>query len=275
MLSLAAPKGLKIILLSVLLFFMMSSHSFGEDPGPKKEIGFDEKIGESIPLDLRFLDEHGQTVSLKQLFDKPVLFCLVYYRCPGLCSPLLKGVADVVDHMDLVPDKDFKIVTISFDPKETYTTAAEKKNNYLEAMQKKIPAGSWHFMTGDSITIAKITDAVGFRYMPQGQDYMHAAAIMVLSKDGKIARYLYGIDFNPVDLKMAVFEASEGRTGPSIATLMKLCYSYDPDNKKYVLNITRIAGSGIMLLLGLFIVVVLIKKKKNINPDNNQEGNLK
>jgi protein SCO1/2 len=168
-----------------------------------------------------------------------------------------------------------KILIISFDPRETYTTAAEKKLNYLEAMQKKIPANAWHFMTGDSATIAKITDAVGFRYMPQGQDYMHAAAIMVLSKDGKIARYLYGIDFNPVDVKMAVIEASEGRTGPTIATLMKLCYSYDPDNKTYVLNITRIAGGGIMLMLGLFVMVFVIKKKKNNKPDSNQEGNLK
>jgi protein SCO1/2 len=104
---------------------------------------------------------------------------------------------------------------------------------------------------------------------------MHAAAIMVLSKDGKIARYLYGIDYNPVDLKMAVIEASEGRTGPTIATLMKVCYSYDPDNKKYVLNITRIAGGGIMLMIGLFVMVFIIKKKKNNKPDINQEGNLK
>lgn len=265
--------GIKL-LTSVFVIFILFSHSYSEDL-PKKEIGFDEKLGESIPLNLSFLDETGKPVLLSELFIKPTILTLVYYRCPGICSPLLTGVSNAVDETDLEAGKDFNIVTISFDPKETYTTAAEKKNNYLEAMQKKIPAGSWHFMTGDSITIAKITDAVGFRYMPQGQDYMHAAAIMVLSKDGKIARYLYGIDFNPVDLKMAVLEASEGRTGPSIATLMKLCYSYDPDNKKYVLNITRIAGSGIMLLLGLFIVVIIIKKKKNVNPDINQERNLK
>jgi len=190
MLSLAAPKKLKIFLLPVLLFFMMGSHSFGEDQGPKKEIGFDEKIGESIPLDLRFLDEHGQTVSLKQLFDKPVLFCLVYYRCPGLCSPLLKGVADVVDHLDMEPDKDFKIVTISFDPKESYITASEKKNNYLASMKKQIPGDSWRFLVGDSATISQITDAVGFRYLPQGNDFMHGAAIMAVSPEGKIARYL-------------------------------------------------------------------------------------
>jgi protein SCO1/2 len=262
------------LLASVFIIFILFHQSYAEDL-PKKEIGFDEKLGESIPLNLSFLDETGKPTALNELFTKPTILTLVYFRCPGICSPLLSGVSKAVDETDMEAGKDFNIITISFDPKETYTTAAEKKNNYLEAMQKKIPADAWHFMTGDSVTIAKITDAVGFRYMPQGQDYMHAAAIMVLSKDGKIARYLYGIDYNPVDLKMAVIEASEGRTGPTIATLMKVCYSYDPDNKKYVLNITRIAGGGIMLMIGLFVMVFIIKKKKNNKPDINQEGNLK
>lgn len=265
--------GIKF-LASVFIIFILFQQSYSDDL-PKKEIGFDEKLGESIPLNLSFLDETGKPTALSKLFTKPTILTLVYYRCPGICSPLLSGVSKAVDESDMEAGKDFNIITISFDPKESYTTAAEKKNNYLEAMQKKIPAGAWHFMTGDSITIAKITDAVGFRYMPQGQDYMHAAAIMVLSKDGKIARYLYGIDYNPIDVKMAVIEASEGRTGPTIATLMKVCYSYDPDNKKYVLNITRIAGGGIMLMIGLFVMVFIIKKKKINKPDNTQEGNLK
>jgi protein SCO1/2 len=270
MLSLDAPRGLKIFLLSVLLFFIMGSHSFGEDPGPKKEIGFDEKIGESIPLDLRFLDEHGQTVSLKQLFDKPVLFCLVYYRCPGLCSPLLRGVADVIDKMDLEPDKDFRVVTISFDPNETYITASDKKNNYLASMKKQIPDDSWRFLVGDSASIAQITDAVGFRYLPQGNDFMHGAAIMAVSPGGKIARYLYGTEFQPLDVKLALIEASEGRTGPTISKLMKLCYSYDPDAKQYVLSITRIAGGGILFFMAIFVTVFVIKKKKN-NPSDAQK----
>lgn len=269
MLSLDASKGLKIFLFSVLLFFMTGPYSFAEDPSPKKEIGFDEKIGESIPLDLKFLDEHGQTVTLKQLFDKPVLFCLVYYRCPGLCSPLLKGIADVVDHMDLVPDKDFKIVTISFDPKETYITASEKKNNYLASMKKQMPDDAWRFLVGDSASVAQITDAAGFRYLPQGNDFMHGAAIMAVSPQGKIARYLYGTEFQPLDVKLALIEASEGRTGPTISKLMKLCYSYDPDAKQYVLSITRIAGGGILFFMAIFVTVFVIKKKKN-NPSDTQ-----
>lgn len=267
MFSTFAPRGLKILLFSAFAVFVFNSGLFAEDQ-PKKEIGFDEKLGETIPLDLKFLDEHGQTVSLQQLFDKPVLFCLVYYRCPGLCSPLLKGVSEVIDKMDLETDKDFKVVTISFDPKETYITASEKKNNYLASMKKQIPDDAWRFLVGDSLSIAKITDAVGFRYQPQGKDYMHGAAIMTISPQGKIARYLYGTEFQPLDVKMALIEAAEGRTGPTISKLLQLCYSYDPEGKTYVLNITRIAGGSVIFFIAIFVTVFVIRKKKNNPPES-------
>ncbi len=268
-------QGLKILLFSVLTVFVFNTGLFADEPPkdeppkgdpPKKEIGFDEKLGETIPLDLKFLDEHGQTVSLIQLFDKPVLFCLVYYRCPGLCSPLLKGVAEVVDKTDLEPGKDFRVITISFDPKETYITASEKKNNYLASMKKQIPDDSWRFLVGDSLNIAKITDAVGFRYLPQGNDFMHSAAIMAISPKGKIARYLYGTEFQPLDVKMALIEAAEGRTGPTISKLLQICYSYDPEGKTYVLNITKIAGGGVLFFIAIFVTVFVIRKKKNNPP---------
>lgn len=270
MFGLPAPKGLKFLLFSVLLAFVLNTVLFAEEQ-PKKEIGFDEKLGETIPLDLKFLDEHGQTVSLQQLFDKPVLLCLVYYRCPGICSPLLKGIAEVMDRMDMEPGKDFRVVTISFDPKETYMTASEKKNNYLASMKKQVPFDSWSFLVGDSQSVANITDAVGFRYLPQGNDYMHGAAVMAISPQGKIARYLYGIEFQPLDVKMAVIEASEGRTGPTISKLLKLCYSYDPDGKTYVLNITRIAGGSIIFFIAVFFMVFVIRKKKNNLPDDSNK----
>lgn len=267
-------RGLRASLLPVLVILMLSTGLlYAEEPQPKKEIGFDEKLGETIPLDLKFLDEHGQTVSLKELIDKPVIFCLVYYRCPGLCSPLLRGVADVIDRMDLEAGKDFKVITIGFDPKETYLTASEKKDNYLVSMKKQIPNDSWRFLVGDSISTAAITDAVGFRYIPQGNDFMHSAAIMTISPKGKIARYLYGTEFQPLDVKMALIEASEGRTGPTITKLMKLCYSYDPEGKKYVLNLTRIAGGGVLFFIGIFVAVVVIRKKKNNPPENAERNN--
>ncbi len=272
MFSTPAHHGLKILLFFILSLTVFNTGLYADDQ-PKKEIGFDEKLGEIIPLDLKFLDEHGQTVTLKQLFDKPVLLCLVYYRCPGLCSPLLKGVADVVDHVDLEPGKDFRVVTISFDPKESYITASEKKNNYLASMKKRrLNDDAWRFMVGDSLSVAKITDAVGFRYLPQGNDYMHGAAVMTISPQGKIARYLYGTEFQPFDVKLALIEASEGRTGPTISKLMKLCYSYDPEGKTYVLNITRIAGGGVLFFIAVFFTVFVIKKKKNNPPDASQHA---
>ena len=278
MFSSFAPQGFKILLFSVLAVFVFNTGLFAQDQPkdepPKKEVGFDEKLGETIPLDLNFLDEYGQTVSLQQLFDKPVLLCLVYYRCPGLCSPLLKGVAEVVDKIDLDAGKDFRVITISFEPKETYLTASEKKNNYLASMRKQIPYDSWKFLVGDSLSIAKITDAVGFRYMPQGKDYIHGAAIMTISPQGKIARYLYGTEFQPLDVKMALIEAAEGRTGPTISKLLQLCYSYDPEGKTYVLNITRIAGGGVLFFIAIFVTVFVIRKKKNNPPDASKQAGM-
>ena len=231
-----------------------------------QEIGIDEKLGQQIPLDLNFLDENGKSVSLKQLFTKPTILTLVYYRCPGICSPLLTGVSEMVDKLDMEPGRDYNIVTVSFDPGDDYITGGEKKSNYLDNMKKKIPESGWHFLTGDSISIAKLTDAVGFRYKRQGSDFAHSAVITILSQDGKIARYLYGINFLPLDVKLALTEASEGKSGPTINKFLKLCYSYDPEGRKYVLNFMRIAG-GITLvaIIGFFLVLTLKKKKNNIN----------
>jgi protein SCO1/2 len=178
----------------------------------------------------------------------------------------MNGLSQVIDRLDLEPGKDYQVITISFDPTEDYLKAVEKKKNYLDNMQKKIPPDSWRFFTSDSVNAARITDAVGFRYIRQGKDFIHSAGIMVLSPKGKITRYLYGTDFLPFDVKMALTEASEGKATPTIAKIVKLCYSYDPEGRRYVLNITRIAGGGILVLLIAFVAFVTLKKKKtNVN----------
>ena len=268
-------KSITIILFIFLLAALPVNKLFADDGNKPSEVGIDEKLGSAIPLDLSFLDEYGKPVRLRDLITKPTILTLVYFRCPGICSPLLNGLSTTIDHMDMTAGRDYNIITISFDPKESYMTAAEKKKNYLEEMKKKIPEDSWKFLTGDSLSIARITDAVGFRYQPQGNDYMHSATIMVLSRDGKIARYLYGVDFLPLDLKLALIEASEGKVGPTINKLLKLCYSYDPSGRKYVLNITRIAGSGMVVLIVAFVLILRIKKKKhNTNtPETTGGGN--
>lgn len=243
----------------IILFFIAANLMAQE---PKPEVGFEERLGTVIPLDLVFYDEYGQAVTLRSLLGKPVIMSFVYYRCPGICSPLLSGLSGVVDKLDLEAGKDFNIITVSFDPREDYLTASGKKKNYIDNMVKKLPLDSWKFLTGDSIAVSKLTDAVGFRFQKQGNDFMHGAGIVILSPEGKIVRYLYGIYFLPLDLKLAVIEGSEGRIGPSIAKLLKLCYSYDPAGRKYVLNVTRIAGSGIILMLIIFAAILVVKTKK-------------
>ncbi|HEX2788582.1 MAG TPA: SCO family protein [Ignavibacteria bacterium] len=252
-------------LIHILILFVSVNIVFADEPSPS-DVGIDEKLGETVPSDITFFDEYGKPVTMGQLLNgKPTVVAMVYYRCPGICSPLMNGVADVVDMVDLYPGKDYNVVTISFDPSEDYILANDKKKNYLASMNNPIDENGWRFLTSDSANIARICNALGWKYLKQGNDYAHSAAIMVLSPEGKIARYLYGIEYNPFDFKMAITEASEGRTGATISKLMKLCYSYDPVGRTYVLDVTRIAGAVTLFLLAIFVVFFIIKKKKKIN----------
>jgi protein SCO1/2 len=252
-----------IYLSAYIVLAGMAKNVYADDNAPKVKVGIEEKIGQTIPLDLTFNDEKGQPVHLSELITKPTILTLVYYQCTGLCSPLMNGVSKLVDKLDLQPGKDYNIVTISFNPSENYLMAADKKKNYLDYMKKVIPPSSWRFLTGDSINISRITDAVGFRYEKRDKDYLHATALIAVSPQGKIARYLYGTDFLPMDVKLALNEASEGKTGPSISKLVSLCFSYDPGGRRYVLDITRIAGGGILLLLFVFLTFLVVKMKKS------------
>jgi protein SCO1/2 len=252
---------IKYILL--LLFFTVHVGGLHAQDTVRQEVGLDEHLEQTIPLQLSFLDEYGKAVTLRELFTKPTILTLVYFRCPGICSPLLNGVAEMVEKLDMEPGRDYNIVTVSFNPSEDYLMAGEKKRNYVDNMKKKIPDASWHFLTGDSASIAKLTDAVGFRYKKEGTEFVHSAVITVLSGDGKIARYLYGTNFLPLDVKLALTEASEGKSGPTINKLVKLCFSYDPEARQYVLSITRIAGGASLLAVIGFALFLILKKKRN------------
>lgn len=227
------------------------------------EIGVDEHLGQYVPLDLKFIDENGDTVTLQQLISKPTILTLVYYNCPGLCSPLLSGVVEVLDKMNLKPGIDYQVLTISFNPRETVALAREKKRNYFAAFRKKknFPPDAWHWMVGDSANIARLTKAVGFRYKKSKDGFLHPALITVLSEKGKIARYLYGITYLPFDLQMAIVEASQGRVGPTIAKVLRLCFNYDPKGRKYVFNFLRVAGALVIFSVIVFVVVISVKKK--------------
>lgn len=236
--------------------------AWADDPRPGvSEIGIDEKLGQTVDLDVALVDETGKKVVLRDLVDRPTVLSLVYFRCSGICSPLLNGVVDVLGKTDLEPGKAFQVITVSFDDRDGPELAAAKKANYLKQLKVTFPEGAWRFLTGDAASTRRLADSVGFRFRKEGQDFIHPASIFVLSPRGKIARYMYGITFLPFDLKMAVAEASEERTGPTITKLLKYCYSYDPAGQRYSLNITRVAGGFTLVLLAIFVIALKVRGK--------------
>jgi len=226
------------------------------------EIGVEEKLNNYVPLDAFLFNIEGDTVYLRDIYDKPTILNFVYYRCPGICSPLMDGLAEVIDKSDMVIGEDYQAITISFDPREANFLAERKKNNYQNLMEKKEQAEKgWTFYTADSANIAKLTDAVGFRYKAVGNDFIHSATLVVTSPEGKITRYMNGIYFLPFELKMSVIDASEGKVGPTINKVLQYCYSFDPEGQEYVLNITKITGT-LMIFIALIVFLVLVLKKR-------------
>lgn len=258
-----------LVLLSVFIL-SIGSISFGQtvfdDKTTDPEIGIVEHLDEFLPTDIYLIDENNQRVLLTDLIDKPTIINWVYFRCPGICSPLMEGLAKVMDASDLVPGIDYQVLTISFDPGETIDLGIRKKENYLNMVNKKEAIGKgWKFFVSDSASIAKGTNAVGFKYKKSGNDFTHAASVTVVSPVGKITRYLNGINFLPFDFKMAVIEASKGMSAPTINKIMQYCFSYDPVGQAYVLNVTKITGTLILFFASIFFLILIFKPKRKIN----------
>lgn len=249
-----------LITLLFLLAFMAAPAQSDSDV----EIGVIEKLDQYIPLDAILIDEHGDTVIIGDLIDKPTILNFVYFRCPGICSPLMDGLADAIDGTDLELGKDYQALTISFDHREGTFLAVKKKNNYLNLMDKKEQAQEgWRFFTSDSANIKALTEASGFRFKPTGNDFIHAATLIILDPEGKITRYMNGIYFLPFELKMSILDASEGKSAPTINRVLQYCYSYDPEGQQYVLNITKVTGTLILFMaVILFLVLLLVRKRK-------------
>ncbi len=224
------------------------------------EVGIIEHLGNTIPLDLKFVNDKGDTVTLAQLITKPTILSFVYFDCPGLCSPLLEGLGSVMQKSKLDLGKDYQVITISFNFRDTPEKAKAKKDRFVEKYSKGKSDG-WIFLTTDSLSIFKITDATGFKTKAVGLDFVHPSAIIAVSPKGRITRYLYGITFLPVDFKMAIIEANNGQPRPTIQKLMQICYKYDPENKHFGLDILKISATIIIFLLLTFIIVFLIKRK--------------
>lgn len=248
---------MRLILIFISILLSSQLCHAGLESDSDVEIGIEEKLGNLVPLNLTVTDENGKQVLLSDFVNKPTILTLVYYRCPGICSPLLEGLTKAVDRLKWQAGKDYNVLTLSFDPTETTDLARQKKDNYLKTMKNPPAEESWKWVTADSDTIAKITEATGFRYKKEGKDYVHSATLMVLSAEGKLCRYLYGISFLPFDLQMALTEAQAGKIGPTIAKLLKFCFSYDPQAKKYVLQVTRIIGTVMLFCLGIFLVFLV------------------
>lgn len=234
----------------------------------QEELGIYEHLDQYIPDNLTFVTENYDTVNLLKQIDKPTVIVPVYYECPGLCSPLLEGVADVISRTPMEIGKDYQVFTISFNPDEKPKLAREKKENYLKLVKdaKGDLEHGWIFHTGDSANISNLLNSLGYKLKREGKDWIHPGAIIVLSPQGKITRYLHGVYFLPFDLKMAIIEASHGKSGPTINKMLQFCFSYDAKGKKYVFNITKVSGSLIILAAIGFFISLIVRNKKSQKP---------
>lgn len=232
-----------------------------------RKIDVIEHLGESIPLNLEFINDEGRAVSLEDYFHqgKPVLLTLAYFRCPMLCGLVLKGLTKGVSELDFLPGEQFQMVTVSINPEETHVLAAAKKKNLLEAINKPVKKSSWVFLTDSTGNAKKLADALGFEYyyIEERNEYAHPAVSFVLTEDGIISRYLYGIEYKEADLRLSLLEASQGEIGTTLDRIVLYCFHYDPDAGGYVIfagNLMRIGGVITVLIIGTVLVVLWRKE---------------
>src|SRR5262245_50518955 len=239
-------------------------------PTALKDVKIEQKLDQQLPLDLLFRDENGQSVRLGQYFGaKPVVLALVYYDCPMLCTQILNGMVTSFRVLPFEIGKEFDVVTVSFDPRETSALATKKKKVYVDYLPEKMRANAnsgWHFLTGDQPNIAKLTDAAGFRYHydEATKQFAHASGIMVTTRDGKLSRYFYGVEYAPRDLRLGLIESSANKIGSPVDQLLLYCYHYDPATGKYgaaVMRIMRIAG-----VVTVLVIVGMLFALKRRNP---------
>ena len=233
-----------------------------------RDVGIDQKLDEAVPLDLEFFDEAGRPVRLREFFGtRPVVLALVYYECPMLCTQVLNGLVGSLEGLTFNPGEDFEVVVVSFDPGETPALAADKRQTYLRRYGRRGTEAGWHFLTGREASIKALTGAVGFRYAYDEaiDQYAHPAAMTVLTADGRVSKYLYGIEFAPRDLRLALVEAGEGRIGTAVDQALLFCYHYDPETGRYglvVMNLVRTGGVLTLVGLGAFILLALRRERR-------------
>ena len=270
-----------IVVFGLLLFSLpvsVSAQAWGQGPPPMSSettsdgkprmlegVGIDQKLDAQLPLDLMFKDETGAQVRLADYFGKrPVVLALVYYSCPMLCNQVLNGLTGSMDTLAFDIGKEFEVVTVSFDPRETAELAREKKKTYIKWYKRPGASDGWHFLTGDKHEIDKLTEAVGFRYRydPATNQFAHGSGIMIATPQGKLARYFYGIEYAPRDLKLGLIDASESKIGSPVDKLLLLCYHYDPAAGKYgpiVMNMIRLGGGA--TVIGFVLLTLWMRRR--------------
>jgi protein SCO1 len=247
--------------------FHVTRAARGQAPPPTDQIRFDQRLNEQVPLDLQFTDETDKTVRLGDYFgNKPVILVLAYYRCPMLCTLVLNGLSQAMRDLPFTIGKEFNVVTVSFDPRETPDLAAAKKKTYVASFGRPEAEG-WHFLTGKPAAIDTLTKAVGFRYVYDAKQdqYLHTSGIMVVTPGGKISKYFYGISFPARDLRLGLVEASADKIGSPTDQILLYCFHYDPATGKYsanILTLVRIGGAlTVIALIGL--VWFLMRREKH------------
>jgi protein SCO1 len=259
-------------ILLLLLVALINANTASAGTEKEMEVGITEHLDEYLPDDIMLTDHNGKLVNLKQLINKPTVICFVYYRCPGICSPLMNGFAETISKTQLALNKDYQAITISFDSRESYDLGKQKRNTYLKKIKDQDGEG-WTFMTGDSANIAKVTKALGFSFKFVNNEFMHEGALMMLSPEGKITRYLKGISFQPFEFKLAIYEASKGKSSPTLIKVLQYCYSYDRKAERYSLDVTRIAATLTIIFAVSLLTYLLIRgrrKKQQNQLTNNQ-----
>jgi protein SCO1/2 len=254
---------------------------FVQNPGGKpevlKNVGLDQKLNEQVPLDLTFRDEHGASVNIGQLLQgKPAILTMVYYKCPMLCTEVLNATLNSLKAIPLEIGKDFNVITVSIDPTEKPVLAEAKQIMYAGLYGRRGAVQGWHFLTGAEDQIQKLASAVGFRFVydKESSQFAHASGIMVLTPEGRLSRYFYGLSYAPRDLRLALVEASEGKIGSTVDAIMLFCFHYDPVTGKYavtILNVVRAAGALSAIAIALMIFVFSRREKYRVVPPGNAQ----
>lgn len=225
-------------------------------------VGLEEKLGEHIPLDIPFVDEEGQARTLGALIQGPTVIVPIYYRCPNVCNFLQGSLAEALRGVKLTPGDDFRVISISFDETETPETAKRSQEGYLNVVGPTFPATAWSFLTGDLDSIHRFTDAIGFHFLRQNRDFQHPVTLVVVSRDGTVIRYLPGTQVLPMDLSLALVEASEGRVSTPIRKMLTFCFSYDPESRRYVFNLLRVTATTVLLCAGGLLAYLLLSGRR-------------